>query len=104
MFERLKLLRGVLLSGGTLSKSEKQWVKDVYLRVVGRVLMTSRGCSSCWSDAIIHLLALLRTDELRLRSGALITHEGKIYNKHTITQDIARRVVALHPELKHLFY
>lgn len=104
MVERLQSLRGVLLSGGTLTKADKQWVKDTYLKIVGKVLTTSRGCSSCWSDAIIHLLTLLRTDGLKMRSGAVVHYEGKVYNKHTITQDIAKRVIAQNPELKHLFY
>lgn len=104
MVERLQSIRSVLLSGSTLSKADKQWVKETYLKIVGKNLATARGCSSCWSDAIIHLLTLLRKDELKMLSGAVVHYEGKVYNKHTITQDIARRVIAQNPELKHLFY
>lgn len=104
MLERLRTMRAALQSGSALSKSEKQWLKENYRKATGVELKTVKGCTGCWMDGVSQLIIFLSKDTLRLRSGAVIEYNGKVYNKHTITAEITQAVLKDNPELKHLFY
>lgn len=104
MLERLKTMLSVLDSSGTLTKSDKAFVKKSYLSVIGSELVTSSGCKNCWKDGLIILIRHLSGSKLKLKFGAVITYQGKHYGHKTITEEITNIVLAEKPELKHLFY
>lgn len=104
MLERLKTLKSVLDGSGTLTKSDKAFIKKSYLSVIGSELVTSSGCKNCWKDGLIILIRHLSGSKIRLRAGALVEYQGKTYNHKTITEEITNIVLAENPELKHLFY
>lgn len=93
-------MRDTLSKGGVLSKADKQWLKDNYLRLSGHELKTTKGCQSCWMDGIVYMISKTKTG-LKMVSGGVITYKGKVYNKHTITEEIIK---AVYDEHKHLFY
>ena len=104
MIERLKSMRETLQSGRALSKAEKSWLKDNYKRLVGSDLVTNRGCSNCWADGVIVLIKVINETKVQMVAGAVINYNGKIYNRHNITEEIARQILCDIPEHKNKFY
>lgn len=100
MEERLQQMRATLSTGGVLSKADKQWIRDNYRALSGHDLKTKKGCNSCWMDGIVYMISKTKTG-LKMVSGGVITYKGKVYNKHTITEEIIK---AVYDEHKHLFY
>ena len=100
MQERLQFMRVTLSQGGVLSKADKQWIRDNYQTISGRELKTIKGCSSCWMDAVVYMISKTKTG-LKMVSGGIVHYQGKVYNKHTITDEI---IQAVYSESKHLFY
>lgn len=104
MIERLRTLKSVLDNSGTLTKSDKAFIKKSYFSVIGSELVTSSGCRNCWKDGLIILINKLSGNIPRLRGGCSVEYDGKLYWRHTITEEITQRILAEKPELKHLFY
>jgi hypothetical protein len=104
MLDRLKALKGVLETSGTLTKADKAFIKKNYASQMGHELITKSGCSNCWHDGLILLINKLSGNKLRLNYGAVVHYNGKPYNYKTITDEIQEAVLKENPELKKLFY
>lgn len=104
MIERLTAMRETLSKGGVLSKADKSWLKDNYKKEVGSDLITNRGCKNCWLDGVIVLSKVLSENKIQMLAGAVIKHNGKIYNRHNMTDEIARAILEQTPEHKDKFY
>jgi len=104
MLERLQTMKSVLDQSGMLSKSDKAFIKKTYLSVIGSELVTQSGCKNCWKDGLIILINKLSGNTVKLRAGALVEYQGKMYNHKMLTPEITKYILENNPELKHLFY
>lgn len=87
--ERLKNLKDRVENGSILSKSEKDYIKKKYVEITGKKLVTTKsGCKDCYRDALIEMLVFSKSDEWQMKNGAVITHNGTIFTKVNITQEI----------------
>lgn len=102
--ERIKELKSVLQSGGTLSKSDKSYIKKEYFKVQGTELVTKSGCANCWMDAVIIIESSIPKTTIQMKGGALVYLNGIRYHKLNITDSIARQIMSEQPEVAHYFY
>lgn len=103
MEDRLKTMLSALESGA-LSASDKSFIKKEYLKEKGTELKVSSGCANCWHDAIIELLVLLKENKILMAAGYVFEFEGKIYNRHNITDQIATKFISKFPEKQTYFF
>jgi len=104
MIERLTAMRETLSKGGVLSKADKSWLKDNYKKEVGSDLITNRGCRNCWLDGVIVLNKILSENKIQMLAGAVVKYNGKVYNRHNITDEVARQILCDQPQEKDKFY
>ena len=104
MLTKCYQLKSVLESSGTLSKGDKEFIKEQYLKAIGTELVTKTKCKSCWLDALIIIINALKPDKIRMKAGAVIEHNGKQYNRLNMTDSIAKEILAKNESLKKYFY
>lgn len=103
MEERLKTMLSALESGA-LSASDKSFIKKEYLKYKGEELKVSSGCQNCWHDAIIELLVSLKENKILMAAGFVFEFEGKLYNRHNLTDKIATKFIDAFPEKQIYFF
>lgn len=103
MEERLKTMLSALESGA-LSASDKTFVKKEYIKAIGKEFKVSSGCQNCWHDAIIEILVSLKENKIFMAAGFVFEFEGKIYNRHNITDQIATKFIAEFPDKQIYFF
>ena len=71
-----------LLDKEQLSSADKSKINKAYQSKFQRKVATQTGCTSCYHDAIIELIAAQRTG-YQLRGGVVIEYEGELYTRHS---------------------
>lgn len=106
---KLELLRG---KGSSLTDSDKREIESLHEQVLDRPL-TRTSCNSCYEDAVIMLLLYIRRNgkfkekcSFRLKNGVLLQMEfgsSDFYTNDNLTDKVARKYLAKHPENINLF-
>ena len=102
MEEKLKQMLGALESGA-LSASDKTFIRKEYLKSQGIKLDVNTNCPNCWSDAIIIILNSLKENKIITSPGFVAEYNGKIYNRHNMTDVIATKIMAENPKMEMYF-
>lgn len=104
MLTKYYQLKSVLDNSGTLSKGDKEFIKAEYIKVTGTELVTKTKCKSCYYDGLVIIINALNPNKLRMKAGAVISFNGKQYNRLNMTDEIAVQIIASDESLKKYFY
>ena len=110
--ETLRDLRSLYIGGGddaVFTPAQKRWIQVTYKNETGTAIREC-GCRNKYTDAVDTLLALLERRgalaediNYKLRPGIIIWLDGDCYTRHNLTDEVARRWLALHPDGARLF-
>lgn len=108
----LESLHSLIAGGGDDSiydATQKRWISTLYKKEMGETIKEC-GCKNKYTDAVTLLyLRLRRKGELAenetytMRAGEIIWLDGNCYSRHNLTDDIAKKYLALHPDAKSKF-
>lgn len=85
---------------------ERSFIGNLYREAFGKEVAKC-NCTNRWKDAVIQLLIFSKKEETmskyKLKRGVLAYHNGRPYNRATMTDEVAKAILANNEKARSLF-
>lgn len=85
---------------------ERSFIGNLYLEAFGKEVAKC-NCTNRWKDAVIQLLIFSKKEETmskyKLKRGVLAYHNGRPYNRATMTDEVAKAILEKNEKARRLF-
>lgn len=108
----LNRLRELIKGGGgdsVFTEGDRATIAALHLSELGEQLRNC-SCKSLYTDAVLEIYHHLKTQKemaatkkYQLKAGVLAWIGTECYNRHTLTDALAKRYLALHPDARNQF-
>ena len=109
--ERLRALpvaQAVTGGDSAFTEADRQLIDEVYQQLFGKSVRKC-SCKNRYSDALMEILSTLKISrnmkeqKYRLKAGPVIWLDNDCYNRHNLTDEVAKEYLKLHPDAVNLF-
>lgn len=85
---------------------ERSFIGNLYLEAFGKEVAKC-NCTNRWKDSVIQLLIFSKKEETmskyKLKRGVLAYYNGRPYNRATMTDEVAKAILANNEKARSLF-